>query len=133
MTMTRPEMRKVLEQPLADVLAKVPDALKTEGFGVLTQIDVSQTLKQKLGVDFRRYHILGACNPALAFHALQEELELGVMLPCNVIVCEADDKKTVVSAVDPMRTVANAGDNPRLTELAESVREKLARAIARVG
>jgi uncharacterized protein (DUF302 family) len=122
-------MRKVLQAPVDAVLARVPDALKTEGFGVLTQIDVSQTLKQKIGVDFRRYYILGACNPELAHRALQEELELGVMLPCNVIVYEMDDGKTVVSAVDPSRTVATVGKNPRLKELAEDVREKLARAL----
>ncbi len=125
-------MRKVLEAPVDDVLARVPDALKSEGFGVLTQIDVRHTLKQKIGVDFRRYHILGACNPALAHRALQEELEIGVMLPCNVIVYEADDGKTVVTAVDPTRTVATAGENPRLKELAATVREKLARAIDRL-
>jgi uncharacterized protein (DUF302 family) len=122
-------MRRVLAAPIDAVLARVPDALKSEGFGVLTQIDVSQTLKQKLGVDFRRYHILGACNPALAHRALQEELELGIMLPCNVIVYEAEDGHTVVTAVDPTRTVAAAGENPRLKELADTVREKLARAL----
>ncbi len=125
-------MRKIIDGPFDDVLQKVPEALKSEGFGVLTQIDVRQTLKQKIGVDFRRYHILGACNPALAHRALQEELELGTMLPCNVIVYEADDGKTVVTAVDPTRTIANAGENPRLKELAEGVREKLARAIDRL-
>ncbi len=125
-------LRKVLGGPVDAVLARVPDALKTEGFGVLTQIDVSQTLKQKLGVDFRRYHILGACNPELAHRALQEELELGVMLPCNVIVYETDEGKTVVTAIDPARTIATAGDNPRLKELAQTVREKLARALDRL-
>jgi uncharacterized protein (DUF302 family) len=130
--MAQSEMRKVLAKPFDQVLAHVPEALKSEGFGVLTQIDVSQTLKQKIGVDFRRYHILGACNPALAHRALQEELELGVMLPCNVIVYEGDDGKTVVTAVDPTRTVATASESPRLKELAETVREKLARAVERV-
>jgi uncharacterized protein (DUF302 family) len=132
MTMANIGLRKVLGAPVDAVLARVPDALKTEGFGVLTQIDVSQTLKQKLGVDFRRYHILGACNPELAHRALQEELELGIMLPCNVIVYGTDDGKTVVTAVDPSRTIAIAGENPRLKELAQTVREKLARALDRL-
>ena len=125
-------MRKVLGAPVDAVLARIPDALKAEGFGVLTHIDVSQTLKQKLGVDFRRYHILGACNPELAHRALQEELELGVMLPCNVIVYAMDDGNTAVRAVDPSRTVATASENPRLKELAEMVQEKLSRALDRL-
>lgn len=125
-------MRKVLGAPVDAVLARIPDALKAEGFGVLTHIDVSQTLKQKLGVDFRRYHILGACNPELAHRALEEELELGVMLPCNVIVYAMDDGNTAVRAVDPSRTVATASENPRLKELAEMVQEKLSRALDRL-
>lgn len=125
-------MRKVIDDPIDSVLTRVPEALKSEGFGILTQIDVSQTLKEKIGVEFRRYYILGACNPALAHRALQEELELGIMLPCNVIVYEADDRKTVVTAVDPARTMASVDDNPRLQELAAAVREKLSRALDRL-
>jgi len=125
-------LRKVVDRPFDEVLSAVPDALKSEGFGVLTQIDVSQTLKQKIGVEFRRYHILGACNPALAHRALQEELELGIMLPCNVIVYDAGDGKTAVTAVDPTRTIATTSENARLRELAGTVREKLARAIHHV-
>ncbi len=123
------ECRTALSYP--DALAKVEEALKSEGFGVLTRIDVRETLKQKLGVDFRRYQILGACNPPLAHRALSAELEVGVMLPCNVVVYEGDDGKAVVTAVDPMATIA-AG-HPRLREIAAEVREKLSRALGKLG
>ncbi len=124
-----PEMRRVLRSSYDDVLVRLPEALKSEGFGVLTEIDVRETLKQKLGVEFRRYKILGACNPPLAHQALQTELEIGLMLPCNVIVYEADDG-TVVAAIDPTLTI---GDRHRsLGAFAETVRDKLGRALARL-
>jgi uncharacterized protein (DUF302 family) len=129
--MTTFGIRKPLQATYDEALARVPEALKSEGFGVLTEIDVQNTLKQKLGVDFRRYKILGACNPPLAHSALQAELEIGVMLPCNVVVYEGDDGKAVVLAMDPTRTMAGAG-NPKLAELAETVKEKLTRALARL-
>jgi uncharacterized protein (DUF302 family) len=110
-----------------EALAKVPDLLKAEGFGILTQIDVRETLQQKIGVDFRRYKILGACNPLLAHRALTAVLEIGVMLPCNVIVYEGDDGKAVVTAVDPMATIA--ASQPALKEIAAEVRARLARAL----
>lgn len=110
-------------------LAKVPDALKAEGFGVLTEIDVRDTLKAKLGVEFRRYKILGACNPPLAHRALQAELEIGVMLPCNVIVYEEGDH-AVVTAVDPMQTIA--AHDERLRPIADEVRGKLAKMLERL-
>src|SRR5690349_16640223 len=94
-------IRKVLRASYEDALGRVPEALKSEGFGVLTEIDIQSTLKQKLGVDFRRYKIFGACNPPLAHQALQAELEIGIMLPCNVIVYEGDDRRAVVTAMDP--------------------------------
>jgi uncharacterized protein (DUF302 family) len=106
----------------------VPEALKTEGFGVLTEIDVRETLKKKLGVDFRRYKILGACNPPLAHEALSKDLEIGVLLPCNVIVYEGDDGKAVVTTVDPMQTVAR--EHPELRSIAQTVRSKLERVLA---
>ena len=109
-------------------LAKVPDALKAEGFGVLTQIDVQATLKEKIGADFRRYRILGACNPKLAYRALSAELEVGVMLPCNVVVYEGDDGKAVVTAIDPMATIAST--HPGLNVLAGEVRFGLQRALS---
>ncbi len=114
-----------------EALARLPEALKSEGFGVLTEIDVKSTLKQKLNVDFRRYKILGACNPPFAHEALKAELEVGVMMPCNVVVYETDDGHAMVLAVDPTTTMA-AGSNPKLGELAKSVRDKLARALAKL-
>jgi uncharacterized protein (DUF302 family) len=111
-------------------LARVPEALKAEGFGVLTQIDVQATLKEKIGVDFRRYRILGACNPKLAFRALSAELEVGVMLPCNVIVYEGDDGKAVVTAIDPGATIAST--HPGLNVIAGEVRFGLQRALSAI-
>ncbi len=124
-----PGIRKVIAAPYDVVLAKVPDALKSEGFGVLTQIDVRETLREKLGVDFRRYKILGACNPALAHRALQAELDVGVMLPCNVTVY-AEGDRTVVIAVDPMETIAASSEG--LRPIAEEVRGKLTRVLERL-
>jgi uncharacterized protein (DUF302 family) len=124
-------IRKVTRSSYDEVLQKIPDLLKAEGFGILTQIDVQETLKQKLGVEFRRYKILGACNPPLAHRAFQAELEIGVMLPCNVIVYEGDDGKAVVTAIDPMQTVAAA--HPELAEVAAEVRQRLSRVLEKVG
>jgi len=123
-------IRKVTRSSYDEVLQKIPDLLKAEGFGILTQIDVQETLKQKLGVEFRRYKILGACNPPLAHRAFQAELEIGVMLPCNVIVYEGDDGKAVVTAIDPMQTVAAA--HPELAEVAAEVRQRLSRVLEKV-
>jgi uncharacterized protein (DUF302 family) len=114
-----------------EVLGRLPDLLKAEGFGVLTRIDVKATLKEKLGLDFRRYQILGACNPKLAHQALGIDLGVGTMLPCNVVVREADDGRTVVTAVDPMQTLA--GRDARFREVAGQVRERLARVVAALG
>ena len=111
-----------------EALARVPEALKAEGFGVLTQIDVQATLKEKIGADFRRYRILGACNPRFAHRALTTELEVGVMMPCNVVVYEGDDGRAVVCAIDPMATFA-AG-RADLAPLAGEVRGALQRALA---
>ncbi|BDG09183.1 DUF302 domain-containing protein [Anaeromyxobacter paludicola] len=121
-------MKKTVGLGYEEALAKLPDLLKAEGFGVLTQIDVKDTLKQKLGVDFRRYRILGACNPALAHRALASEPSVGVMLPCNVVVFERDDGRTEVDAVDPSATMAAA--LPSLAPIAAEVRERLARVLA---
>jgi uncharacterized protein (DUF302 family) len=121
-------MTKALATGYEEALRRVTDALKTEGFGVLTEIDVRETLKKKLGVDFRRYKILGACNPSLAHEALSRELEIGVLLPCNVIVYEGDDGKAVVTTVDPLETVAR--EHPELRGIAETVRSKLERVLA---
>ncbi len=121
-----PAIRKKLNAGYDAVLAKLPDALKTEGFGVLTEIDVKDTLQKKLGVEFRRYKILGACNPPLAHRALSAAIDVGVMLPCNVIVYEEGDG-TVVNAIDPMETIAAKHD--ALRPIAEEVRAKLARVL----
>jgi uncharacterized protein (DUF302 family) len=121
-------IRKTLDLGFDEALARVPEALKAEGFGVLTEIDVQATLKKKLDVDFRRYRILGACNPPFAHRALQHSLDAGMLMPCNVIVYEADDRKTVVSVVDPVQTMAAQGDEA-LRPLADEVRRKLRRVI----
>ena len=114
-----------------DVIAEVTDALEDEGFGILANINVQTTLKEKLDVDVDQYQILGACNPALAHQGLVEEPELGALLPCNVIVYEADDG-IVVSAVDPEQLL-NVADNPQLEEISTDVHERFERVITAVG
>lgn len=121
-------MRRELNASYDEALGLVPAALKSEGFGVLTEIDIQSTLKQKLGVDFRRYKILGACNPPLAHEALQADIEAGLMLPCNVVVYEEDGGKAVVLVVDPTQAVQGAR-NDRLIRLASEVRAKLLRVL----
>ena len=103
---------------------KVTSALKAEGFGVLTEIDVQGTLKKKLDVDFRKYKILGACNPPLAHHALTNELLIGLLLPCNVVVYEEDDNTVTVSLVNP-REMFKVVDNPGMESLAGQVDAKI--------
>jgi uncharacterized protein (DUF302 family) len=112
---------------------RVREELPKEGFGVLTEIDVRATMKTKLDVDFRPYIILGACNPPLAHRALSAELEIGLLLPCNVIVYEADDGAVVVSAFDPLAMTTMARNREALETIAGEVREKLSRVIDRVG
>ncbi|HXY41754.1 MAG TPA: DUF302 domain-containing protein [Vicinamibacteria bacterium] len=120
-------LRMTLEAPFEEVLARVPGALATEGFGILTEIDVQATLRKKLDVDFRRYRILGACNPGVAHRALQRSLEIGRVMPCNVVVYE-EGRGTVVSAVDPLQTIAAQGE-AAMRPLAEEARQKLERAL----
>lgn len=105
-------------------IEKVTEALKKEGFGILTEIDVKNTLKKKLDVDFRKYKILGACNPQFAYKALQAESTIGTMLPCNVIVQEKEDRKVEISAIDPVASMM-AVNNNQLAEVAGEVRNKL--------
>jgi len=114
-----------------EAVRRTTEALKEEGFGVLTEIDVADTLKKKIGVDFRRYRILGACNPKLAHEALQIEGNIGTMLPCNVVVQETPDGKVEVAAIDPVASMM-AVENPRLKQAAEQVREKLKRVVSRL-
>jgi len=111
-----------------EAIAKVTEALKREGFGILTTIDVRDTLKKKIDVDFRNYRILGACNPGLAHRALELEDKVGAMLPCNVIVQELAPNKIEVAAIDPVASM-RAIDNPRLQEAAGEVQAKLRKVI----
>ena len=114
-----------------EALARVTEELKKEGFGILTEIDVKETLKKKLDVDFKPYKILGACNPPYAYKALQAEEQIGLMLPCNVIVYVNDAGKTVVAAIDPVASM-QAVNNPSLGDVAETIREKLKSVVERV-
>ncbi len=111
----------------AEAIEKVTEALKNEGFGILTEIDVKETLKKKLDVDFRSYKILGACNPPFAYKALQAEDKVGIMLPCNVIVQEKENG-VEIAAVDPVASM-QAIDNPQLSEIAGEIRKRLHRVI----
>lgn len=132
--MKKPGMRRELKARYEDVLERVAEVLKAEGFGVLTEIDVRETLKKKLDVDFRRYKILGACNPTFAYQALGAELDVGVLLPCSVAVYEADDGSTVVNMVDPLQSIgAFADGDERILNLARTVRAGLTRALERLG
>ena len=122
---------KKLEFSYEKAMAKVIEELKKEDFGILTDIDVKETLKKKLNVDFRKYTILGACNPPFAYQALQAEEKIGLMLPCNVIVQETSDGGTEVSAIDPVASM-QAIENPKLQEVAQQVRAKLKKVIDQV-
>lgn len=113
-----------IDTPFDDAIDKVTKALNDEGFGVLTTIDVQATLKKKIGVEFPRYTILGACSPALAHQALQAENKIGTMLPCNVIVRDNGDGMTEIAAVDPVSSM-QAVQNPALDTVASTVRKKL--------
>mgnify|MGYP000291137368 CR=1 FL=1 len=122
---------RTVEIPFDAAIEKIRAAIRDEGFGVLSEIDIKEKLKEKLDVDFRRYTILGACNPSLAYKTLQEELEIGLLLPCNVIVYEADDaSKSVVSAVDAKAMLSVVGNNATLDQVASEVNERLERVIS---
>jgi uncharacterized protein (DUF302 family) len=117
-----------LNVPYEEAIEKTTAALKEEGFGVLTEIDVKATLKKKLDVDFRRYIILGACNPTLAYQALQNELEIGLLLPCNVIVYETGDGQSTVSIIDPISMLGVVKNTP-LDLIAKEATTRLQRVI----
>ena len=122
-------LKVVLDLPYEQAIEKARAALQTEGFGVLTTIDVRQTLKQKLERDFRPYVILGACNPTLADRALHADLEIGLLLPCNVIVYEHAPGESVVEAMAPMRALGVVGDNPDVRAVAAEADQRLRRAL----
>ncbi len=122
---------KTLAVGFDEALRRTVDALKLEGFGIITEIDVKETFRKKLDIEFRNYRILGACNPKLAYEALQIEDKVGTMLPCNVVVQEIDDGQTEVATIDPVASML-AIDNPRLKQAAEQVRVKLRQAIERL-
>jgi len=120
-----------LDQSFDAAIENVTAELKEEGFGILTEIDVKQALKEKIDVDFRNYRILGACNPPFAYQALQAEDKIGTMLPCNVIVQDTDDGRVEVAAIDPLASM-QAIDNPQLQEIAEEIRGRLRRVVERL-
>ena len=122
---------RILNTSYEDAISKVTDALKEEGFGVLTEIDVKATLKKKLGADFRKYVILGACNPPYAYRTLQADLDVGLLLPCNVIVYETDDKKAYVSLLNPVSAL-EVIKNKDLKKIAEEVSEKLKKVVEKL-
>jgi len=127
---TRYGLNVTVDEPFDVAVARTTDALKGQGFGVLTTIDVQQTLKAKLGRDFRKYLILGACNPPLADRALHAELEVGLLLPCNVIVYETGPATTVVAAMAPLAALGLVGDNPVLGEVAREADRRLRAALS---
>ena len=121
-------LRTTINVPYEEAIEKTTAALKEEGFGVLTEIDVKATLKKKLDVDFRRYVILGACNPPLAHQALTNELEIGLLLPCNVIVYETDEEQSTISVVNPM-AMMGVTENETLHNVANEAQARLSRVI----
>ncbi len=120
--------RTQVRMPLEEALAAVTEALKREGFGVLTTIDVRKTLKEKIGADFQPYVILGACNPSLAYAALQADIDIGLLLPCNVTVRQ-EGEASIVSILDPL-TMVDLSRAPGISEIARLAREKLERVLA---
>lgn len=119
---------KTINGNFDEVVTRTETELQHEGFGVLSEIDIHDKLKEKLNIDFRKYKILGACNPPFAYEALQKEDKIGVMLPCNVIVQELNTNKIEVAAVDPVASMM-AIENPDLAEIANEIKEKLKRVI----
>jgi uncharacterized protein (DUF302 family) len=119
---------KTLTISFDDALRRTVDALRREGFGIITEIDLKSTFKSKLGADFRNYRILGACNPAMAFRALQIDDKIGTMLPCNVVVQDVGAGKTEIAAIDPVASM-QAVDNPQLKDAASEIQAKLRQVI----
>jgi len=122
-------INKKIKLAFSEAEKKVREELQKEGFGILTEIDIKEKLKEKLNVDFRQYKILGACNPPFAYKALLAEDKIGTMLPCNVIIQEADNDIVEVSAIDPLASMI-AVNNEKLNEIASEIRDKLVKVIA---
>lgn len=122
---------KTLTLGFDEAVGRVTDALKQEGFGIITEVDVKETFKQKINIDFRNYRILGACNPTLAHEALKIEDKVGTMLPCNVVVQDVGEGRTEVAVIDPVASM-QAIDNSDLKQAAEQVRGKLKKVIERL-
>ncbi len=120
--------KKILNAPFDEAVQKATEALKVEGFGIISEINIHDKLKEKLGVDFKKYRILGACNPGYAYKALQLEEQIGTMLPCNVIVIDKQDGTTEVSAINPIASMM-AIENPELAGIAGEVTGKLEKVI----
>lgn len=126
--MTQYYMNKTVDLSFEDAIGRVTEELKKEGFGILSEIDMQATMKKKLDVDLRAYKILGACNPPFAYKALQAERNIGLLLPCNVVVQDAGEGKTEVAVIDPLVAMSRV-DNPALVPVAEEVRARLQRVI----
>ena len=124
-------LTKTVSIPFEEALVKVTEELKKEGFGIITEIDVRETLKKKLNVEFRKYRILGACNPNFAYQALKEEEKIGLLLPCNVIIQDKGNNQTEVSAINPMETMKTVR-NPKLVDIAGQVQSRLQKVIERI-
>ena len=122
---------KIVNYTYEDAIIKVTEELKNEGFGVLTEIDVKETLKKKLNVDFRKYKILGACNPPFAYQALLMEENIGALMPCNVIIQEKADGKVQVSAVNPLESMQTVG-NQELGEIAGEISKRLMNVLEKI-
>jgi uncharacterized protein (DUF302 family) len=126
-------MRVMTRLPYDDAVRVTREALRQQGFGVITEIDVRKTMQEKLGIDHAPYLILGACNPALAHQAIEAEREIGLLLPCNVIVyAQGEGEGAVIAAMDPAKTMAAVADNPALGDIARQVRGKLEAALRAV-
>lgn len=119
---------KKINKSFTEVINSVSEALKKEGFGIISQVDLKDKFKEKLDIDFRNYTILGACNPALAYKAVQLEDKIGVMLPCNVLVQEHEANQVEVSAINPLNSIGSV-NNPNLQEIAAEVSSRLEKVI----
>lgn len=126
-------IRKTVQLSFEEAVARTKQALQEQGFGVLSEIDMQQKLKEKLDVDTRPYVILGACNPSLAWKAMQAEPEIGLLLPCNVIVYDAGNGETVVAAVDPDAMLSVVGENEAVSQVATDARKRLQAALQSIG